>query len=200
MTEIYSFKDVASVFDQSEARLRYWAQSGLVVPSVRRGGRRYFNFQDLISVKTAVGLLDAGLSVRRVRKNLAALRRSLPEVAHPIAQLRISCDGDTVIAEHEGVTHQGDRVWLYDPRDDTVEQAELVRAHLQAAADDGSLTAWVDPRAPERAVLINEVNWWHSPWPCIFVLLCLGAGVMLMFRALRPKLAARVAAPPDENA
>jgi len=94
---LWSFTEASQVFGLAEARLRYWAQTGFVGPSVRQKGRFYYSFQDLLSLKTAVTLLDAGLSVQRVRKNLEALKRRLPEVGRPLAQLRICSDGDELV-------------------------------------------------------------------------------------------------------
>jgi tetratricopeptide (TPR) repeat protein len=95
--ELYSVQDAARLFGLGEARLRYWAQTGFVGPSVRRRGRFYYTFQDLISLKTLVSLLDRGVPTQRVRKNLEALRRRLPELAQPLAQLRICSDGDELV-------------------------------------------------------------------------------------------------------
>src|SRR5262249_5814958 len=94
---LWSFVDASQIFGLAEARLRYWAQTGFVGPSVRQKGRLYYNFQDLLSLKTAVALLDAGISVQRVRKNLDALRRRLPEIDRPLAQLRVCSDGDELV-------------------------------------------------------------------------------------------------------
>ena len=64
----YSVKDVARIFELQEARLRYWAQTGFVGPSVRRRGRGYYTFKDLIGVRLAKELLDKGLTLQRVRR------------------------------------------------------------------------------------------------------------------------------------
>lgn len=101
MTDLYSIKDVARIFDISESRLRYWAQTGFVGPSERRGGRRYYRFRDLIQVRAAKELLDAGLSMQRVRKNLDALRALAPRVDHPASRMRIMSDGETVVARDQ---------------------------------------------------------------------------------------------------
>src|SRR5205085_2259922 len=71
-------KDVARLLDVQEARLRYWAQTGFVGPSIRREGRFFYSFQDLIGVKAAKELLAHGLPLQTVRKNLDALRAALP--------------------------------------------------------------------------------------------------------------------------
>src|SRR5262245_59198600 len=49
----YTFAGVAKILEISESKLRYWSQVGFVGPSVRRGGKQVFNFQDLVSVKAA---------------------------------------------------------------------------------------------------------------------------------------------------
>jgi tetratricopeptide (TPR) repeat protein len=108
VTELYSIKDAARIFALQESRLRYWLQTGFVAPSVRRNGRLFYTFQDLINIKTAVELLDAGLSMQRVRKNLAALRQALPEAAQAMSQLRICSDGDTVVAVEDDVVYEPD--------------------------------------------------------------------------------------------
>jgi len=106
VTELFSVKDVARIFGLQESRLRYWIQTGFISPSVRRSGRLFYTFQDLISVKTAVELLDAGLSMQRVRKNLEALRAALPNVSQPITRLRICSDGDAVVAVDDDVVYE----------------------------------------------------------------------------------------------
>lgn len=98
MTELYSIRDVAKLFAVQESRLRYWMQTGFVGPTVRKGGRFYYTFRDLCAVKAAKDLLAAGLSAQRVRKNLEALRRTLPGDVHPALRMRICSDGDTLVA------------------------------------------------------------------------------------------------------
>lgn len=106
MNDIYSIKDVAQIFGLEVPRLRYWAQTGFVNPSVRRGGRMYYTFQDLVAVRTAKGLLDAGVSLQRARKNLESLRALLPDVAHPTSKMWICSDGETVVAVDRGVAFE----------------------------------------------------------------------------------------------
>ena len=99
----YSVKDVAQIFDLQEARLRYWAQTGFIGPSVRRRGRGYYTFKDLIGVRLAKELLDKGLTLQRVRRNLDALRTSLPKIDRPLSELRVCTDGDNLVVVNEDV-------------------------------------------------------------------------------------------------
>src|ERR1043165_654813 len=66
----YTFAGVAKILEISESKLRYWSQGGFVGPSVRRGGKQLFNFQDLVSVKAAKELADRGFKTAEVRKAL----------------------------------------------------------------------------------------------------------------------------------
>ncbi len=98
---LYTVRDVSRIFGLSESRVRYWAQTGIVNPSIEQGGRRFYTFQDLIGIKTAVELLESGLSLQKVRKNLQMLRQALPKVDHPLSRLRIRSDGDRVVVVSE---------------------------------------------------------------------------------------------------
>lgn len=97
MSDAYSIKEVARLFSLQEARLRYWAQTGFVGPSLRRSGRAYYTFQDLVGVKVAKELIDSGLPLQRVRKNLDALRTALPLIERPLSRLRVCSDGDRLV-------------------------------------------------------------------------------------------------------
>ncbi|MCH9684683.1 MAG: tetratricopeptide repeat protein [Deltaproteobacteria bacterium] len=96
---VYSFREVSRLFEVPEHRLRYWSQTGFLVPSVRRGERWFYSFRDLIAVKVAKGLLDGGQPLRRVRRQLEALRTTLPRVRTPLHDLRIRCEHDRVVVE-----------------------------------------------------------------------------------------------------
>lgn len=98
MTELYSIPEVAKLFAVQESRLRYWMQTGFVGPTVRKNNRFYYTFRDLCAVKAAKDLLAAGLTPQKVRKNLEALRRSLPGDVHPALRMRVCSDGDNVVA------------------------------------------------------------------------------------------------------
>lgn len=100
---LYTVSDVARLFQVPESRLRYWSQTGFLAPSERRRGRPCYTFRDLVSIKVAAGLLNAGLSLQRVRRSLDALRLRLPEVGDPLATLRVRCERDQVVV----VTDQG---------------------------------------------------------------------------------------------
>jgi tetratricopeptide (TPR) repeat protein len=106
MIELYSIRDVARILAVQESRLRYWTQVGFVGPTVRKGGRFYYTFCDLVAVKAAKDLVTAGLPLQKVRKNVEALRKSLPDGTHPATKLRVCCDGESIVALADDVAFQ----------------------------------------------------------------------------------------------
>lgn len=106
MIELYSIRDVSRILAVQESRLRYWMQTGFVGPTVRKGGRFYYTFSDLVAVKAAKDLVAAGLPLQKVRKNVEALRAALPGDTSPAARLRICCDGETIVALADDVAFQ----------------------------------------------------------------------------------------------
>ena len=106
MIELYSIRDVARILAVQESRLRYWIQTGFVGPTVRKGGRFYYTFCDLVAVKAAKDLLATGMPLQKVRKNVEALKKALPDDTHPAMKLRVCCDGETIVALADDVAFQ----------------------------------------------------------------------------------------------
>lgn len=67
-----------------------------------------YTFRDLLALKAAGALLDAGASVRQIRQALAALKRQDPDLENPLAEVRFFVEGDRLVV-------QSDRV-RFDPR------------------------------------------------------------------------------------
>ena len=98
MIELYSIRDVSRILAVQEARLRYWMQTGFVGPTVRKGGRFYYTFPDLVAVKSAKELLAADVSLQAARKAVESLKKILPGDTHPASKLRVCSDGTTIVA------------------------------------------------------------------------------------------------------
>ena len=98
MIELYSIRDVARILSVQESRLRYWTQIGFVGPTVRKGGRFYYTFCDLVAVKAAKDLLAADIPLQQARKAVEGLRKQLPDDTHPTSRLRVCSDGETIVA------------------------------------------------------------------------------------------------------
>jgi DNA-binding transcriptional MerR regulator len=79
-TDGYRVPEVCKVIGISYRQLDYWARTGLVTPSVREAGgsgtQRLYSFQDLVQLKVMKRLIDAGISLQRIRKAIQYLRQN----------------------------------------------------------------------------------------------------------------------------
>ncbi len=111
----YTLGDVARICGVAPGRLRYWRRMRLLEP--RRRGRQSasFEFDDLVSVRTLVSLLEQGVPLRRIRRSVESLRETLPDVDLPLGALRVSeaSSGDVVV-RHEGCLLQPDGQLVLD--------------------------------------------------------------------------------------
>ena len=115
--ELYRSREVAQILGISQRQLQYWAKTDLVQPSLRSpGGHHRYTFQDLIALKAAKRLIDAGVSVQRLRKSIRALRRILPTVRRPLAELVLVATGDIVLVVHEESTFEAatGQEWVFE--------------------------------------------------------------------------------------
>jgi DNA-binding transcriptional MerR regulator len=162
LADLYSVREVARVFGLTPSRLRYWDRSGFLKPSGRSGRRRFYTFQDLIGLRVAKGLLDAGVSLQHVRRAVEGLRTSLPRVIRPLNELRVVADGQSVLVRGEDGAFEpatGQRVLDFEVnalRDDVVRALESKRPSVEHArrAYDLYLEACrldEDPETTDRA-------------------------------------------------
>jgi len=97
---IFGRKGVVGLTGVSGRQVDYWATTGVVRPSVKsaagKGSRREYSFQDLVALKMAKRLKDEGISLQKIRKALAFLRKHFPDLKQPLAELRFLTDGETV--------------------------------------------------------------------------------------------------------
>jgi DNA-binding transcriptional MerR regulator len=96
--EYFRSRDVVQILGVSRRQLQYWAQTDLVEPSARTpGGHHRYTFEDLVALKATVRLIEAGVSVQKIRKSIRALRALLPSVKKPLAELVLVATGDVVL-------------------------------------------------------------------------------------------------------
>jgi hypothetical protein len=110
-------RDVVQILKISRRQLQYWSQTGLVEPSVKTpGGHSRYTFEDLVALKTAKRLIDSGVSVQRIRASMAALRRILPTVKQPLAELVLVATGDVVLVFREGAAFDAisGQEWVFE--------------------------------------------------------------------------------------
>jgi DNA-binding transcriptional MerR regulator len=101
--QLFQTRDVIELLGISRRQLQYWAQTDLIQPGAKTpGGHGRYTFADLVALKAAKRLIDAGVSVQGIRRSIAALRRLLPTVDQPLAELVLVATGDVVLVFRDG--------------------------------------------------------------------------------------------------
>ena len=90
---IYGFRELTRILTLTPRRAGQLRRLELL-----RGDSGY-TFRDLLALRAASALLDAGASVRQIRAALTALRRQDPGLEQPLAELRLIVDGDQLLAQ-----------------------------------------------------------------------------------------------------
>ncbi len=97
----FSRQQAAAITGLTPRQLAYWRKTGLVVPAIRTdGGHARYTFTDLIALRAAKRLRDAGISLQRIRKCLCSLTHFLPTADRPLAELSLVVTGDVVLVFH----------------------------------------------------------------------------------------------------
>lgn len=115
--ESFRTGDVVQILGISRRQLQYWAQTGLAAPSLQTpGGHGRYTFEDLVALKAAKRLIDAGVSVQRIRASISALKKLLPNVSRPLAELVLVATGDVVLAFRDGIAFEAvsGQEWVFE--------------------------------------------------------------------------------------
>ena len=115
--DLYRVGDVAKIIGISRRQLQYWDETDLVRPVSRTpGGHARYAFEDLVALKTTKRLIDAGVSVQRIRKSIRALRNILPAVERPLAEVVLVATGDVVLAFKDGTAFDAisGQEWVFE--------------------------------------------------------------------------------------
>jgi len=115
--DVFRAGDVVEIIKISRRQLQYWAQTDLVRPSiVTPGGHGRYTFEDLVALKTAKRLIDAGVSVQRIRTTIRSLRETLPAVQRPLAELVLVATGDVVLVFRDGAAFDAvsGQEWVFE--------------------------------------------------------------------------------------
>jgi tetratricopeptide (TPR) repeat protein len=165
-TERFTRSEFQRLLDVTDKQLNYWERLRLVTP--RKGGaEKFYDFRDLISLRTAKQLIEKGVSANRLRRSLVALNQKLSEVRAPLTELRILSNGRDVIVERDGARLEpisGQFVLNFDTRDlnDKIRYmpersaADWFALGLQYESDPEARRAAID--AYEHVLALNPVH------------------------------------------
>jgi tetratricopeptide (TPR) repeat protein len=100
-TDRFTAEDVQRIVGLTAKQLEYWDRLRLVSPR-KEQGIRFYDFRDLIGLRTVKQLVEEGVPASRLRHALVALREKLSQVHTPLAELRVLSDGKDILVEHGG--------------------------------------------------------------------------------------------------
>jgi tetratricopeptide (TPR) repeat protein len=98
---LYTRAQVCRILRIPPGRLRGWLRAGLVRPRETVHGVCYFDYRQVSWARTLCDLSRAGVRVERIQRSLEHLRRWLPEVEQPLAQLGLLAQDGALLVRLE---------------------------------------------------------------------------------------------------
>lgn len=99
----YRAPQVCNLVGITYRQLDYWARTDLIRPTLRQasgsGTQRHYSFTDVVQLKVIKSLLDAGMSLKKIRSAVDILREQL-DSDQPLADVTLLSDGQTIYAAH----------------------------------------------------------------------------------------------------
>lgn len=99
----YRAPQVCNLVGITYRQLDYWARTDLLKPSVQSaqgsGSQRRYSFTDVVQLKVIKRLLDAGMSLKKIRQAMEILVRQL-QSDRPLVDVTLLSDGQTIYAAH----------------------------------------------------------------------------------------------------
>jgi tetratricopeptide (TPR) repeat protein len=130
----------------SPAQLRHWQRMRGASDAEGAPAPAALGFQDLVSLRSLVGLLDRGIPVRRIRSSLDRLRERMPDLEDPLGALRAwPAARGRVALRHEGAWLEPDGQLLLDFVDEGEARAPVAEiVPGEGATGAGSAMEWFE--------------------------------------------------------
>ncbi len=145
----YTTAEVAYISGFSVRQIGYWAQQGIIVPSIQQahgsGTRRRYSFDDLLQLRFVRQLMNHGWSLQKIREAITRLREVM-EDPHSLQKAILVHGSRTILAICK--TKEGERIILdtLDPGGQQVmwiflealkEETQRIAAHSTEAEVSG---------------------------------------------------------------
>ena len=118
--EGFGSRTVADLTGLSPRQIDYWDRTHFIKPSLMgsagKGTRRLYDFLDLVQFRVAASLRSQGISLQKIRKCTAFLRKKRADLERPLVSMKFLTDGESIF------------VLTSDPKVvmDTLEEGQLV--------------------------------------------------------------------------
>ncbi|MFZ0640588.1 MAG: tetratricopeptide repeat protein [Candidatus Acidiferrales bacterium] len=97
MPERFTQREVSRIVGVDPSRLRYWHRLRLVVPEAR-WGEHFYNFTDLVALRSLKTITEGRIPARKVLRAVAALQGSDTKVNIAIGEFRLFSSGREIAA------------------------------------------------------------------------------------------------------
>jgi len=97
----FNREEVQRILSVTPKQLDQWDRLRLVSARKERGNR-FYDFRDLIGLRTVKQLVEKGVPANRLGRAVAALREKLSQDDLPLTELRVLYDGKDVFVERNG--------------------------------------------------------------------------------------------------
>jgi len=145
----YRTSEVAKLLGLSREQTRHYVRAGLVQPL--RGARReyLFSFRDIVILRTAKGLIEAGIPIKRVHLILSKLKKQLPE-GYPLSAVNIWADGREVVVQ------DGPEIWKPESGQ------SFFNFEVAGLADEArALCRFSTSASSQQQELMNAADWYE---------------------------------------
>jgi len=99
----YRAPQVCNIVGITYRQLDYWARTDLLKPSLQTasgsGSQRLYGFGDIVQLRVIKRLLDAGMSLKKIRQAMDLLRDQL-QSDRPLEEVTLLSDGVSIYAAH----------------------------------------------------------------------------------------------------
>lgn len=136
----YSTPEVADLLGISPARVRRLARSARLNPGRASGAPYTFEFRDLVLLRTAVALEEAGITAHRLLRSIRSLDAQLPS-GRPLTALRITSETGEVVAVDDDLAwnvESGQTRLRFEEKPDDTTVAEIPRRRARRRGADRS--------------------------------------------------------------
>ncbi|HIF92021.1 MAG: tetratricopeptide repeat protein [Myxococcales bacterium] len=136
----YSLGNVARILKVSPGRLRYWQRTKLVESLATGAAGDGYGFRDLVVLRAILSLVDKGIPLQRIRRNLETLRDRLPELDDPVAALRVfGEEPNRLVIRHAGRLEEtgGQLLLEFGESDSDDEEGETSLLDFDSASTTG---------------------------------------------------------------
>jgi len=156
-TDRFSREEVQRILDLTPKQLEYWDRLRLV-SSRKEQNNRFYDFHDLIGLRTVKQLTESGVPASRLGRALAALRKGILHSHAPLNELRIHSDGRDVVVERDGVHLEpltGQLVMNFDTRG-LGEKVRVMSGRSSEELFEAALDSETEGQAAEQTIAAYE--------------------------------------------